>query len=166
MTFYNPSQIKIIDDAISLIRRRPEMFVGEGDVRPAFLVAALAQDVLALGARQIEIHRTHEWWIVASDEDWLAYDNNLDVREIFHRILPAPDRVNGYRSEVVIHALAGAVFTSKATDLVVFSGDDAEIRHLLTREPFVRFSQKRIVGFTMTPSKHTAHRRDGDQDSN
>jgi len=50
---------------------------------------------------------------------------------------------------VVLHALAAAVFTSKAGELVVLSGDETVIRHVLARNSFCRIGEKRIVAFAM-----------------
>ena len=122
---YDASSIEVIDDPIAFIRRRPEMFIGVAEVRPEFLATSLAYDALALGVKQVEVHHVGEWWAVLSAEDWLAYHNDVGVRETFNRILPIPGSVNGCRSEVVLHALAAAVFTSKAGELVVFSGDES-----------------------------------------
>jgi hypothetical protein len=151
MKIYDSSSIKVLDDAITLVRRRPELFVGRGaaEVQPEFLVTSLAHDALALGVRQVEIHHVGEWWAVVSDEDWLAYHNDVGVRETFCRILPLPGSVNGCRAEVVVHALAAAVFTSKAGELVILSGDEAVVRSLLA-DPFLsRMGDKRIVAFAM-----------------
>jgi hypothetical protein len=147
---YDASSIKVLDDPIAFIRRRPEMFVGVVEVQPEFLATSLAHDALALGVRQVGIHHVGEWWAVVSAEDWLAYHNDDDgVRETFNRILPIPGGVNGCRSEVVLHALAAAVFTSKAGALVVLSGDETVIRHVLARNPFCSIGEKRIVAFAM-----------------
>jgi hypothetical protein len=35
---FDVSSIKVLDDAIALVRQRPEMFVGVGEVQPEFLV--------------------------------------------------------------------------------------------------------------------------------
>jgi hypothetical protein len=146
---YDASSIEVIDDPIAFIRRRPEMFIGVAEVRPEFLATSLAYDALALGVKQVEVHHVGEWWAVLSAEDWLAYHNDVGVRETFNRILPIPGSVNGCRSEVVLHALAAAVFTSKAGELVVLSGDETTIRHVLARNPFCGIGEKRIVAFAM-----------------
>jgi hypothetical protein len=146
---YDPSSIKVLDDAIGLVRRRPEMFIGTGVARPEFLATSLVHDALALGATHVEIHHLNDWWVVASDEDWLTYHNDLSIRETFSRILPVPGVVNACRSEVVVHALAGTVFTSKAGELTILCGDEAAIRSVLTRDPFCRIGEKRIVAFSM-----------------
>jgi len=85
---YDASSIKVLDDPIAFIRRQPEMFVGVAEVQPEFLATSLAHDALALGVRQVEIHHVGEWWAVVSAEDWLAYHNDVGVRETFNRILP------------------------------------------------------------------------------
>lgn len=146
---HDASSIRVIDDPVAFIRRRPEMFVGSGEVRPELLVTGLAHDALSLGCKRVEIHHAADWWAVASDEDWLAYQNDLDVRETFNRILPIPGSVNGCRSEVVVRALAGSVFTNKPGELVVLSGDEATIRRILARDPFSDLRRKRVVAFAM-----------------
>jgi predicted TIM-barrel fold metal-dependent hydrolase len=70
---YDVSSIKVLDDAIAFVRRRPEMFVGVAEVQPELLATSLAHDALALGVRQVEIHHVNEWWAVVSEEDWLTY---------------------------------------------------------------------------------------------
>jgi hypothetical protein len=126
------------------------MFVGMGEVRPEFLATSMAHDALALGVRQVEIHHVGDWWAVVSDEDWLRYHNGLSVRETFDRILPIPGSVNGCRSEVVVHALAAAVFTCRAGELEILSGDKADARSVLRRTPFCQMGSKRIVAFAMS----------------
>ena len=53
---YDASSIKVLDDPLTFIRQRPEMFVGVAEVQPEFLATSLAHDALALGVRQVEIH--------------------------------------------------------------------------------------------------------------
>jgi hypothetical protein len=146
---YDASSIKVLHDPIAFIRRRPEMFAGAAEVQAEFLATCLAHDALAFGVRQVEIHHVGEWWAVVSAQDWLAYHNDVGVRETFNRILPIPGSVNGCRSEVVLHALATAVFTSKAGELVVLSGDETVIQQVLARNLFCRIGEKRIVVFAM-----------------
>jgi hypothetical protein len=146
---YDVTSIGVIDDPVAFIRRRQEMFVGPGVVRPEFLATALARDALDFGCAHVEVYHVGDWWAVASADDWLAYRNDLGVRETFNRILPTPGSVNGCRSEVVVRALAASVFTSRAEELVVLSGDEATVRTLLARDPFCRLGDKRIVAFAM-----------------
>ncbi len=151
---YDESSIAVLTDAVAFIRKRPEMFVRWST--PEFLATALAGDALALGVKQVEIHHAGDWWAVASDDDWLAYrsypyppHNDLSVQDVFNRILPGPGSVNSCRSEVVIHALAASVFTTRAGSLLVLSGDEEVVRGLLARDPFCQLSEKRVVAFTM-----------------
>ena len=67
------SSIKVLDDAVALVRQRPEMFVGVGEVQSEFRATSLAHDALALGVRQVEIHHIDEW-------------GSLSVRRIGSRI--------------------------------------------------------------------------------
>lgn len=145
------ASIAVVEDTLSLIRRRPEMFVGEAPPRPEFLAAGLAQDALALGVKQAEIHHVGAWWVVASDEDWLTYGNDRSVRETFSHILPFPYfGANACRSEVVVNALASSLFTLKGGRLEILRGDEAAIRDVLTLDLFRRAGNQRIVAFRMT----------------
>jgi hypothetical protein len=78
----------------------------------------LAHDALLLGVKHVDIHRAGDWWAVASDEDWLAYDNDLGELETFNRSLEIPGHFNFWprpkRSEIIIRALADSVFTVRA----------------------------------------------------
>jgi hypothetical protein len=149
---YDASSIAVIDDPVAFIRRRPAMFVGPGEVRPEFLATALARDALDLGCAHVEVFHVGDWWAVASAEDWLVCHNDPGVRETFNRILPTPSSVNGCRCEVVVRALAASVFTIKAGELIVLSGDEVTIRRVLTRAPFCRLREKRVVAFAMAQS--------------
>ena len=53
---YDASSIGAIDDPVAFVRRRMEMFVGSGPLRPEFLATALAHDALQLGCKRVELH--------------------------------------------------------------------------------------------------------------
>ncbi|MGA7325610.1 MAG: hypothetical protein WBX25_14240, partial [Rhodomicrobium sp.] len=95
------------------------------------LSAQLARDALELGVTQVEVHHSGDWWIVASDDDWLLYHNRRNVLETFSLIVPIPWLVNSCRSEVIVHALAASVFTSRDGQLVVLRGDETAIHSVL-----------------------------------
>ncbi len=145
---YDESSIQVFT-SVEAIRRRPEMYVGPGGVRPQLLAAQLARDALELGVGQVEVHHSGAWWIVASNDDWLTLHNQLGVAETFNRILPIPGLVNSCRSEVVAYALADAAFTSRGGELLVLKGDEAEVRRLLIQPSLSRLEEKRVVGFRM-----------------
>jgi hypothetical protein len=149
---YDETSIQVLNNAVEMIRKRPEMYVGacvtQPEFLPGFLATSLASDAIYLGVTQVEIRRIDDWWTVASDEDWLTYRNSLGVRETFNRILPFPGMVNSHRSEVLIHAFASSAFTTRAGALVVVSGDEAAIRGMLAHGPFGGFGSKRVVAFS------------------
>ena len=135
----------------SLIRRRPEMFVGEAPLRPEFLAAGLAQDALALGVKQAEIDHVGAWWVVVSDEDWLAYGNDRSVRETFSHILPFPS----LRSQCLPVRGRGQCpgklpVHREGRRLEILRGDEAAIRDVLTLDLFRRAGTQRMVAFRMT----------------
>jgi hypothetical protein len=147
---YNESDLQSLT-GIDVIRRRPDMYAGPGWEHPERLASGLVDNVLLLGASQVEVHHVGEWWIVSSDDDWLAYHNQLSVSETFERLLPIPlpHLVNSCRFEAVVYALADAVFTAKGGELLVLKGDEAEVRLLLADPLLRRLEEKRTVGFTM-----------------
>jgi hypothetical protein len=153
---YDASSIQVLEDPLAFIRRRREMFVGPC-VHPQTMALGLAGDALFLGATEVEIHRWCNWWIVASSHDWLTSCNSHDLQETFNRIIGRPDQVNGCRSEVVIHALCGSVFSIKSGELVVIKGDKVLIQSLLSQKPLCEMGEKRIVGFAMAGTEDPGH---------
>jgi len=142
-------EIRILDDAVAVVRRRPSMYLKAG-VTAVNLAEALAHDARLLGARQVTVERHDDWTIVGADIDWLrergAHPHDLAPADLFRRIVPFPeDGANSMRHEVLATAFATEVASSTPSDRLVVNGnisDDDRIWVLLRRGGY-----ERSIGF-------------------
>lgn len=140
--------IQVLDDAISYIRSRKEQFIRVYPVHGYELASNLVSDALMVSKGRVTAFRNDKWWIVASDDDWLAGQNAIDVPGMFYRIIPLPQAgQNSMRSEVLLTAFAQDVITFSPEGVSKIKGsvpEDSPIWDLIRRSDW-----KRIVAFTM-----------------
>jgi hypothetical protein len=147
---YGPDDVAPLGDVLGFIRRRRQMFIGRPTVTPDVLATMLVGDALYLNVTHIEVQRSGDWWIVVSEDDWIA-KANVDLDTLFNRIIPIPGVVNSHRAEVVVNAFASAVFTAKGEQLFIPRGDVEEIRSVVQQLSLGQFKVPRIVGFRLNP---------------
>ena len=142
------AELTVLDDALAVIRARPQMYVGDGD-RSLEIAQALISDALVLGASHVSCDRRLGWFLVAADLDWLTASCRFPqpIAELFRRIVPFPESgVNAMRSEVLVSAFASSALTVTPDDQFAICGGSppSEVLSLL-REPMVR----RAIAFTL-----------------
>jgi hypothetical protein len=147
-------------DALTVIRRRPEMYVGGGTLPPT-LAGDLVHDIAMLGALPAHVTKHEEWWLVSAETDWLCSASGEISIEPFFRIVRCPQwggNQNEIRSEVALTALAEAVVTSACGCLTWIVGNatadtlPAEF-HALMKSSITG----RHVAFRMAPGGGTSH---------
>jgi hypothetical protein len=143
-------KIEILDDAVQHIRRRKVMYLGREEVIPENLATAVCNDALTLGVGKIEVLHCGAWWLIASEEDWLAKENPHTLQETFTKLLPlAGGGREALRREVLLTAFASTVFTRKDTALTQIAGIvDMEDRALVKCLEYLP-SHYRVVGFKL-----------------
>ena len=97
------------NDAIQFVRRRsPELFAGGAS--PGRVIASnIAFAAAVLGAEHVDINEDTDWWIVASECDWMRPRPPLfaDCLELFDRIVPFPEQgPTSHRPEIYVSAYA------------------------------------------------------------
>ena len=145
---YTREDLDVIDDAVTIIRRRPRMYAGDAP-RATRLAAKLAGDLLQFGVRSVSADAFGAWWLVTSQSDWLAADG-VYHSEYWHRIVPAPEiGLEAMRPEVLLTAFASVLFTVSKSAIEFVVGDkvgnealQARLRTLLAPE-----FRGRAVGF-------------------
>jgi hypothetical protein len=134
------------EDALGFIKSHPDMWFPDGKPHPLKCTHYLVAEILALGALDVSVHRSEEWWSVSSARDWLRED---DSYESFRRLIPLPEiGPNASRIEVVIAAFATDVFViapEGSTSVIAGRPPDEEAWRALhtsnTRSVWFRFAK-------------------------
>lgn len=121
--------LTVLSDAFGYIRRNPARFFLSGEYRPAELAALIVREALAAGARDVSATRIGRWFVVRSDDDWLADQWEAS----FRRIVPFPQAgQNAMRVEVLAATFADQTATSWRGAISVITGDlDQELEVVL-----------------------------------
>jgi hypothetical protein len=111
--------------------------------------ASLIEELVYLTAIPACVENVDGWWIISSEEDWLAtVEGNISLKA-FSQFMPDPaKRVNSSRSEVIIAALADAVVTCGREGTTWINGDKDQwtLPEKITRQA-ATIGQGRIVAF-------------------
>jgi len=122
---YTEADIKVLDDAVTFIRRRPDRFVGDNPTGASF-AARVVEDLILLDAGPLRVERNGSWYSISADKDWLVSEDGTVSLEAFHRLVPMPSGGLFHdRAEVLLTALADAVVTSGSDGTNWISGDEA-----------------------------------------
>lgn len=147
--------LTVVGEAVNLLKRRKDLFLGTEEVFPQDLVTAVALDALLLGANRVEILHAEEWWLVFAQDDWLQVKTEQNLMDVFRGIHPLPNyKQNQCRHEVFLTAYAAHVFTSFMDEesgtatLTVIKGDKAEIGNIFATAAIGKFVG-RVVGFKL-----------------
>ena len=119
------ADLEVLGDALSAIRARPEVYIGQGD-RGLHIAEAVLGDALLLGATRVLCERHGDWFVISADVDWLTVACRFPapVAELFRRIVPLPEAgANSMRSEVLIAAFATSAVATTPSDEIVICGD-------------------------------------------
>lgn len=99
------------------------MFLRSGNVSGAELTSNLVSDILILARARVTAFRHESWWLIASDVDWTATDENISIDHLFRRIVPFPQAgPNSMHSEILLTAFAEDVLTWGSDGRQVFKG--------------------------------------------
>lgn len=142
---FTREDIQVLDDAVSLVRRQPTMYLTAG-VTSENIAKVIAHDALVLGARRILIERHSDWLVVGAEIDWLREAGRMGAvptpTELFRRIVPLlEDGANSMRHEILATAYAKDVVAATPTERLLVSGvveDDAPIWSFLCRDGLAR----------------------------
>ena len=132
-------------DVIEMIRANPARFLPGGAVTEERLALRLLSDLLAIPGRLAAGFRLNDWWIVASDADWLNCGAVADIHDHFHRVVPFPEAgVNSMHAEVLLTAYTDHVLTTDGTERLTIKGrEDSDVFRMMQAYP----DWKRMVAF-------------------
>ena len=134
-------------DPLAWVKRNQTRFFRGGQIDVIWLLAYVMSDVLELGRGECRIVQRDGWWFVTSDVDWLAHD--LPVRELFQRVVPAPQHgEHSMRAEVLVNAFAADVFAVSGGETIQIKGrapDDALIQSAVQGD-----APRGMMGFRLT----------------
>jgi hypothetical protein len=110
-------------DALTHIRMRPQMYVWGGHPDGEVIAARLVVDVLVDTNRLAFAARIADWWIVASDKDWIDARRYSSITEYFKNVAPFPEAGdNAFHGEVLATAFAKDVVTYDRSSQVIVQG--------------------------------------------
>ncbi|HEY3847168.1 MAG TPA: hypothetical protein VGL95_08650 [Acetobacteraceae bacterium] len=120
---YARDDLDIIDDAVALIRRHPDVYAGEAP-RAARLAAKMTGDLLQFGARSVSAEMFGSWWVVTSQSDWLTI-NGVYHADYWHRIVAAPEiGLEAMRPEVLLTAFSRVLITVARESMEFIVGNE------------------------------------------
>ncbi len=112
------------DIALAVLRHRPELFLGTGEVSGPVLVRQLLADLQVASDAPVLVGDLEGWWVVASTFDWVeAFRQELSVEAYFTRVVTFLDAgVNRIHTEVLLSLFAGRVVTGTPAGVQVIRG--------------------------------------------
>jgi len=153
-----------MEDALSLVKRRPDMFPrqnGQHGRQPGLgLVEHLMRDALVYGNRACEVFQAEEWWFVVSETDWLLLGAHEDqVGDAFYQIIATPEiEDHGLRAEILLNAFADAVWVIAPTGYKMIKGVELQrdqLKRLIDARQLTR-KWRRIVAFWVNAKPDTS----------
>lgn len=107
------NQLQETADAVEIIRKYPEQFLGGASRATSDRLAALLlRDALCKEASNVWAERHGDWWVVGGNVDWVSSDG-IRTEDAFRKLIPLPSAGrNCHRSEVIVAAFASAIMTS------------------------------------------------------
>ena len=113
------------NEAIKFVRRRsPELFAG--GISPGRVIASnVAFAAAVLGAEHVDINEDTDWWIVASECDWMCPRPPLfnDCMELFDRIVPFPEQgPTSHRPEIYVSAYSNRAYIQREGSVTTLIG--------------------------------------------
>ena len=110
------TDLDVKNEAIKFVRRRSrELFAGEAS-KGRVIASNIAFAAAVLGAEHVDINEDTDWWIVASETDWMyprppSYN---DCLELFDRIVPFPEQgPTSHRPEIYVAAYAEHAYVQR-----------------------------------------------------
>lgn len=125
------------------------MYFGTNGPTPAAICSGILDGALVLGSKKSIVENHGEWWLIASDIDWLNTDNKFGTNEdnAFLGLRAFPENgINSIRSEIFAFVFSSCLITKGPQKTVVVKGNDKnekEFSNIVS--PLTHY--KRIVGF-------------------
>jgi hypothetical protein len=118
---YSVNDLQILEDHVSLVRKRPEMYLRSDRFSPEVAVGQMVEAALFSGATEASVARLPTgWWVISSARDWLPRGDSLAV---FRRIVRFQEAgPNGFRPEILLSAYAADVVTASGSEVVNVKG--------------------------------------------
>ena len=113
------------NEAIQFVRRRsPELFAG-GSSPGRVIASNVAFAAAVLGAEHVDINEDTDWWIVASECDWMCPRPPLlyNCMELFDRIVPFPAQgPTSHRPEIYVSAYSNRAYIQREGSVTTLIG--------------------------------------------
>jgi hypothetical protein len=130
-SIFTESDLVVIRDAVSVIRNRPEMYLGVDIALVPYswiqkrVLGYLVSDLTLMGATPVTVDRFEGIIVVRSPHNWLEMGcaNGLDVETLFRRIVPIPEAgPNSMRSEILLSAFVQNIMVLTKREVTLVKG--------------------------------------------
>lgn len=99
-------------DPIDHIRRNVKMYLGRTEVVPEIIVSFIVNDAIVLGAKNVIVKNCSDWWLIASEMDWLRVGNDNPILQLFQKFVTLEGGgQNAVRREIILSAFANNIIT-------------------------------------------------------
>lgn len=113
-----------IGDAVEHVRSHPKMYLPQGTLDGNTLASCLVGDILTLSKHWAYALHSGDWWLVASEDDWIGRIVGSSVQDYFNKILPFPEAgQNAMHSGILLTAFAKDVTTFDEVSTRVIRGE-------------------------------------------
>ena len=104
------------NNAVEYVRNNPQIFFHGGQYSHYEILTKVVIDAVSLGCTSLVIEKKFDFWIIASDENWININNPHGLEKVFSRLTPNPNAgQNVSRSEILLNAfIDNVVFMSKS----------------------------------------------------
>ncbi|WP_406694553.1 hypothetical protein V5E97_26135 [Singulisphaera sp. Ch08] len=120
---YTIDDLKIIDP-VEHVRSHPEMYLPQGTLDGSMLASRIVGDVLMLSDGWAYALHAGDWWIVASEIDWIQRILGSEWKDYFQKIVPFPEAgQNAMHSGVLLIAFAQDLMTFDEVSTHVIRGE-------------------------------------------
>ena len=132
-TLEQMKNLQTTPDAITLVRKRPEMFFENGIATPEIIANQISECAIELGAKKTNIKIKKDWFVIAGDIDWLTIpvEFSRPIEEYFSGIWALPEiGQNCHRPELHAGAFSKTIATFNRSVKTSISGSNINFHEI------------------------------------
>lgn len=124
-------------DPMEFLKKNKDMFFQYQDSICYEIISKVLMDAISEGAYPLQVSIRNEFYVIASNKNWLNVFDEMNVKWLFSNLIPNKKLgQNSIRSEVILNAYMNTVVFICNNDIFVIKGDIevndlAEIKSLL-----------------------------------
>lgn len=136
----------ITSDAVEYVRKNPQLFFYGGCYSHHEILTKVVMDAVSLGCSSLVVEKQFDFWIIASNKNWVGINNPHGLEKIFSRLTPNPNAgQNASRSEILLNAFIDNVVFMSKTQIFFSKGN---IQHDLLTNIKSNIAKNYILAFS------------------